>query len=264
MTPMKEPDVREPLVLLTGFEPFDGEAINPSEEVVRRLDGESVSGHRIVGAVLPVAFAATLPLLEDLIERHRPVLAIALGQAGGRSEISIERVAINLVDARIPDADGLQPVDAAVIEGAPFACPTRLPAKAIALHLRSLGIPAALSLSAGSYVCNQVFFALVQVLAALVPHARGGFVHLPWLPAQVVARPGQPSMALATMVDGVRAAGRRSGVLAVGGIRARRSAAQERRPVAAPNRDRSGPRVERGGEVVALNHRLRYTWSVPP
>ena len=206
MTPMPEPGVREPLVLLTGFEPFDGEAINPSAEVVHMLDGQCVAAHRIVGAVLPVAFAATLPLLEHLIERHRPVLAIALGQAGGRSEISIERIALNLVDARIPDADGLQPVDVAVIDGAPFACSTQLPAKAIALYLRALGIPAALSLSAGSYVCNQVFFALVQLLGARLPHARGGFVHLPWLPSQVVERPGQPSMALATMVEGVRAA----------------------------------------------------------
>lgn len=206
MTPTRDPARAEPVVLLTGFEPFDGETVNPSAEVVRVLDRECVGGHRVVGAVLPVAFAATLPLLEDLIERHRPVLAIALGQAGGRSEISIERIAINLVDARIPDADGLQPVDAAVIEGAPFACSTQLPAKAIALHLRALGIPAALSLSAGSYVCNQVFFALVQSLGARLPGARGGFVHLPWLPSQVVARPGQPSMALDTMIEGVRAA----------------------------------------------------------
>lgn len=206
MTRLRDRDPAGPVVLLTGFEPFDGESVNPSQDVVGVLDGECVAGHRIVGAVLPVAFAATLPLLDDLLDRHRPVLAIALGQAGGRSEIGIERIAINLIDARIPDADGLQPVDATVIEGAPFACPTLLPAKAITAHLRALGIPASLSLSAGSYVCNQVFFALVHAIGARLPGARGGFVHLPWLPSQVVARPGQPSMALATMVEGVRAA----------------------------------------------------------
>jgi pyroglutamyl-peptidase len=196
----------EPTVLLSGFEPFDGERVNPAREIVRALDGETIDAHRIVGAVLPVSFAATLPLLDDLLQRHRPVLAIALGQAGGRSEITLERVAINLVDARIADNDGLQPIDAAVIEGAPFACASSLPVKAIVTRLRELGIPAALSLSAGSYVCNQVFFALVQMLATRLPTARGGFVHLPWLPEQAAARPGQPSMALATMIDGVRAA----------------------------------------------------------
>ena len=196
----------EPTVLLTGFEPFDGERVNPAREVVRALDGEAIAAHRVVGAVLPVSFAATLPLLDDLLERHQPVLAIALGQAGGRSEITLERIAINLVDARIADNDGLQPIDAAVIEGAPFACASSLPVKAIVARLRELGIPAALSLSAGSYVCNQVFFALVHALATRLPAARGGFVHLPWLPEQAAVRPGQPSMALPTMIDGVRAA----------------------------------------------------------
>jgi hypothetical protein len=99
-----------------------------------------------------------------------------------------------------------QPIDAAVIEGAPFACASSLPVKAIVARLRELGIPAALSLSAGSYVCNQVFFALVHALATRLPAARGGFVHLPWLPEQAAVRPGQPSMALPTMIDGVRAA----------------------------------------------------------
>lgn len=196
----------EPTVLLTGFEPFDGERVNPSREIVDALDGETIGAHRVVGVVLPVSFAATLPLLDDLLQRHRPVLAIALGQAGGRSEITLERIAINLIDARIADNDGLQPIDAAVIDGAPFACASSLPVKAIVARLRELGIPAALSLSAGSYVCNQAFFALMHALAARLPEARGGFVHLPWLPEQAAARPGQPSMALPTMIDGVRAA----------------------------------------------------------
>lgn len=196
----------DPIVLLTGFEPFDGECVNPSQDIVRALDGATIAAHRIVGAVLPVSFAATLPLLDDLLDRHRPVLAIALGQAGGRSEITFERIAINLIDARIPDNDGLQPVDMAVIEGAPFACASSLPVKAIVVRLRDLGIPAALSLSAGSYVCNQVFFALAHALATRLRGARGGFVHLPWLPVQAVDRPGQPSMALPTMVEGIREA----------------------------------------------------------
>ena len=194
-----------PIILLTGFEPFGGEEINPSQEIVLALDGGIVHGHRIVGAILPVSFAATVPLLEDLLDRHRPALVLALGQAGGRSEMSLERVAINLIDARIADNDGLQPIDAAVIEAAPGAYFTGLPVKAIAQRLRELGIPVAASLSAGSFVCNQVFYTLAHLLATRHSQARGGFVHVPWLPQQAERHPGQPSMALQTMIDGVRA-----------------------------------------------------------
>jgi pyroglutamyl-peptidase len=193
-------------ILLIGFEPFGGESINPSQEIVRALDGALVDGHRIVGAILPVAFAATLPLLEDLLDAHRPELVLALGQAGGCSALALERVAINLIDARIADNDGLQPIDAAVVEGAPGAYFTGLPVKAITQRLRELGIPAAPSLSAGSFVCNQVFFALAHLLATRHPLARGGFAHVPWLPQQAALHPGQPSMALQTMIDGIRAA----------------------------------------------------------
>jgi len=198
--------VRQPRVLLTGFEPFDGEHANPSQQIVEQLDGRTIAGHRIVGAVLPVTFAQTQPLLQQLLERHRPRLAIALGQAGGRAELSLERVAINLVDARIADNGGAQPVDQPVIAGAPPAYFSSLPVKAILAALRDRAIPAALSLSAGSYVCNQVFYLLAHLLATAHPDTRGGFIHVPWLPAQVVARPGQPSMALATMTDGVATA----------------------------------------------------------
>ena len=193
-------------VLLTGFEPFGGERINPSQEIVRALDGETIARHRVVGAILPVVFAATLPRLEDLLAAHRPALVLALGQAGGRSALSLERVAVNLIDARIPDNDGAQPIDAPVVAGAPGAYFSTLPVKAITARLQALGIPAAPSLSAGSFVCNQVFYALAHLLATRQPHARGGFVHVPWLPAQAAHHPNAPSMALDTMIAGVRAA----------------------------------------------------------
>jgi pyroglutamyl-peptidase len=196
----------KPTILLTGFEPFGGERINPSQEIVRALDGEIIAAHRVVGAILPVAFAATLPMLDDLINMHRPALVLALGQAGGRSEISLERIAINLIDARIADNDGRQPIDETVVADAPGAYFSTLPLKAIEAHLRALGIPVAPSLSAGSFVCNQVFFGLAHLLATRHAHARGGFVHVPWLPEQAAQRGDQPSMALATMIDGVRAA----------------------------------------------------------
>ena len=193
-------------ILLTGFEPFGGDALNPSQEIVRVLDGEMVGKHRIVGAVLPVAFATAPPLLDALIERHRPALVLALGLAGGRGELSFERVAVNLIDARIADNEGAQPIDEAVVVDAPPAYFSTLPLKAIVADLRARGIPASLSLSAGTFVCNQAFFALAHRLATRHTHARGGFVHVPWLPEQAARHPGQPSMALATMVDGVRAA----------------------------------------------------------
>lgn len=193
-------------ILLTGFEPFGGDALNPSQEIARALDGQSIGAQRIVGALLPVAFARTAPLLEDLIERHRPSLVLALGLAGGRCEVSFERVAVNLVDARIADNDGAQPIDESVVADAPNAYFSTLPLKAIVAHLRTRGIPAGLSLSAGSFVCNQTFFALAHLLATRHPRTRCGFAHLPWLPEQAARHPGQPSMALALMLDGVRAA----------------------------------------------------------
>jgi pyroglutamyl-peptidase len=195
-----------PNVLLTGFEPFDGERINPSGEIARALEGEIVRGHRIATAIVPVAFAAMLPKFEALLDEHRPVLAIATGQAGGRSELAIERIAANLVDARIPDADGAQPIDVRVIDDAPDAYFSTLPVKAMLERMRALGIPAALSQTAGAYVCNYAFFALAHLVATKHRRTRAGFVHVPWLPEQAARHAGQPSMALETMVHGVRAA----------------------------------------------------------
>ncbi len=202
----KETAARQPIVLLTGFEPFGGERINPSAEIARALDGAIVNEHRIVTAILPVAFASTTPMLEALLETHRPALAVATGQAGGRSEIAIERVAANLIDARIADADGRQPIDEPVIADAPSAYFSTLPVKAMIARLRALGIPASLSQSAGLYVCNQTFFALAHLVAARYRETRAGFIHVPWLPEQAARHHGQPSMALETMVAGVRAA----------------------------------------------------------
>lgn len=197
----------EPVVLLTGFEPFGGDDANPSQDVVRALDRGVVNGHRIEGVLLPVAFAPVPSLLEALLAHHQPALVLALGQAGGRSGLSIERVALNLADARIADNAGAQPMDQPVLAGAPAAYFSSLPVKAMAARLRAQGIPADLSLSAGTYVCNQVFFTLAHLLATRHAGARGGFIHVPWLPAQAARQPcGGPSMALATMVEGVRAA----------------------------------------------------------
>jgi pyroglutamyl-peptidase len=195
-----------PTALVTGFAPFAGEAINPSLEIARALDGKSIAGHRVVGAELPTEFATALPLLRKLIAKHRPVVVMALGLAGGRNDIAIERVAINLIDARIPDNAGAQPVDVRIVDNAANAYFSTLPVKSMLAALRAAGIPAALSLSAGTFVCNQVFFGLAQLLSERYPKIRGGFVHVPYLRQQAARYPAAPSMALATMIDGIELA----------------------------------------------------------
>lgn len=194
------------LVLLTGFEPFGGETVNPSQCIVEALDGKRIDGHRIIGRVLPVAFAPCEQLVPKWINELNPVLVIGLGQAGGRPELSLERIAVNLIDARICDNDGNQPIDAPVLAGAAAGLFSSLPLKRILLALRNAGIPAAISHSAGTYVCNQVFFLAASQLASSGDHSRGGFIHVPWLPEQAANYPGQASMSLHTMIEGVRLA----------------------------------------------------------
>ena len=196
--------MKAPIVLVLGFEPFGGETINPSAEIARHLDGELIVGHQLVGCVLPVSFSDAPVQMAELLDHHRPELVIALGQAGGRAEISLERVAINLVDARIADNSGLQPIDVEVLREGPAAYFSSLPLKAMRARLQSLGIPVALSLSAGNFVCNQIFYWLAHLLETEHPGSRGGFIHLPWLSEQALSHPGEPGMALTTMLSGIR------------------------------------------------------------
>lgn len=184
-------------VLLTGFAPFASEAINPSWEAVRALDGRTIAGHQIVTAELPTEFGASPPALRSALRASQPRVAIAVGLAGGRDGISLERVAINLIDARIPDNAGDQPIDAPVRRGGPAAYFSTLPIKAALLALRDARIPAHISQTAGTYVCNQVFYALMHALRRH-PDTRAGFVHVPWLPQQA-ARHREPGMPLANI-----------------------------------------------------------------
>ncbi len=193
-----------PTALVTGFDPFDGETLNPSFEIARALDGGIIAGHRIVGAELPTEFARSLPALDALLRRHKPVLVIALGQAGGRGGISLERVALNLIDARIPDNAGDQPIDVRIVEKAANAYFSTLPVKAMLSALRAAEIPAALSQTAGSFVCNQVFYGLMHRLARARRHVRGGFIHVPFLPEQAAKHADAPGLPLATMIKAIR------------------------------------------------------------
>lgn len=185
---------RKPTVLLTGFTPFADEALNPSWEAVRGLDGVIIEGHRVVAVQLPTEFGGALPILRSALRRVRPRVAVAVGLAGGREGISLERVAINIIDARIPDNAGRQPIDVPVVRGGPAAYFTSLPIKAALLRLQREGIPAHVSQTAGTYVCNQVFYALMHATRRRRA-MRAGFVHVPWSPEQAARHhaPGMPA-----------------------------------------------------------------------
>jgi len=192
-------------VLLTGFEPFNGADVNPSWEAARALDGWSGPGFQVAARELPCVFGRANLALFDAIDALQPDIVIAVGQAGGRHEISVERVALNVDDATIPDNAGQQPVDATIADGGPAAYFSTLPIKAIVRALRLRGFPAGLSQTAGTFVCNHVFYGLMQ-------HAQGrgmkaGFIHVPFLPQQVAGRADvAPSMALNDIIDGLRIA----------------------------------------------------------
>jgi pyroglutamyl-peptidase len=174
----------DPTVLLTGFEAFGGAAINPSWLAAQALHGRQVAGHRVVAARLPTVFDASLQALDGLLAAHSPALVLCVGQASGRQALSLERVAINLNDASLADNQGAQPVDTPVVPHGPAAYFSSLPLKAMLQALRRHGLPAELSQTAGTFVCNHVFYGLMHRLATepSLQGARGGFVHVPDLP----------------------------------------------------------------------------------
>lgn len=190
-------------ILLTGFDPFGGDAINPSWEVARSLHGQVVGGATVQARCLPTTFGGAPEVLELALQRFKPVLVVALGLASGRAEISIERVAVNLIDARIADNAGERPQDQPVRADAPAAYFSTLPVKAMRQALRAAGHPSGLSLTAGAFVCNQVFFELQHRLAG--QGVRSGFIHVPALPEQAARmQPVVPSMGLAAQIDAIR------------------------------------------------------------
>jgi pyroglutamyl-peptidase len=194
---------RCPTVLLTGFEPFGGDGTNPSWEAVQALHGRQILGHRIVSAQLPTVFGESLATLRPLLRQHRPDLVIGCGLASGRAGLSLERVALNLDDARIADNRGAQPIDTPIVPGGPAAYFSTLPIKSMLAALQEAGIPAEVSQSAGTFVCNHLFYGLMHTLASTraLRHTRGGFIHVPWLPGH-----GEPALPLETLVAGLRMA----------------------------------------------------------
>lgn len=204
-------------VLLTGFEPFGGAQVNPSWLAVKRLHGRVIRGHRIVAGRLPVVFARSLPALQWQLKKVKPALVICVGLADGRTEITPERVAVNLDHARIADNAGRKPADKRIVPGGPTAYWSTLPVKAIVRALRKRGIPARVSRSAGTYVCNHVFYGLMHELVRSGNRVRGGFIHVPLLPPQAThrrgsgrAKSGTPGMPLERMVEALAVAVRES------------------------------------------------------
>lgn len=189
-------------VLVTGFEPFGGERLNPSQEAINRLPA-SLGALRIATQLLPAAYAPSLGLLYEAIQREDPDIVLCTGEAGSRLDLTPERVAINIQDARILDNAGDQPIDAPVAPGGPAAYFTTLPIKAAVHAMREAGLPASVSNSAGTFVCNHVFYGLMHFAATRGARFRGGFMHLPYLPAQAAHHPKSPSMALDCIVRGI-------------------------------------------------------------
>jgi pyroglutamyl-peptidase len=193
-------------VLLTGFEPFEQQQVNASWAAVCAVEAAwdaDAQGADLVTALLPVSFARAPRRLAELLAEVRPDLVVCVGEAGGRSAVGVERVAVNVQDARIPDEDGAQPVDAPVVAGGPVAYLSTLPVKACLAAVLDAGVPGEVSNTAGTYVCNTVAYALADLLDAGAGGVRGGFVHVPRLPEQVPA--GAPSLDVAVAAAGVAA-----------------------------------------------------------
>ena len=192
--------------MLTGFDPFGGERLNPSWEICRQLEGRTIAGRRVEACKLPCEFGASIEAVAEAIERLRPDVVICLGQAGGRAHLSVERVAINVDDARIADNAGARPIDEPIAREGPPAYFATIPVKAATAAMRAAGVPAQVSNSAGTYVCNHVMYGVLHFLAASGTRARAGFIHVPYAEAQVLDKPGAPALSIATMVRGVEAA----------------------------------------------------------
>lgn len=209
------PEPREPrarkaarsgrVMLVTGFEPFGGERSNPSWDVAAMLP-DTIAGLRVERCRVPCEFGRAIEVVADAIERLEPELVLCLGQAGGRSRLGVERVAINVDDARAPDNAGAQPIDEPIAANGPPAYFATLPVKAMVAAMRQAGAPAELSNTAGTYVCNHLMYGVLHLIAASGGAARAGFVHVPYSESQVIDKAGIAGMALATMARGIEAA----------------------------------------------------------
>lgn len=192
-------------ILLTGFDPFGGEPINPAWEAVKRVS-DRLDDIEVIKLMVPTVFYKSIETVQKKMEEVKPDMVLCIGQAGGRFDLCPEFVAINLNDARIPDNEGNQPLEGAIFEDGQTAYFTNLPVKAMVQEIKKAGIPASVSFTAGTYVCNHLMYGLLYTIEKQYPTVRGGFMHVPFITSQVLDKKNMPSLTLDQLTKGIEAA----------------------------------------------------------
>jgi pyroglutamyl-peptidase len=193
-------------ILITGFDPFGNETVNPAYEAVKLLP-DRISGAEIVKVEIPTVFGKCDGVVREAILAHEPHVVLSIGQAGGRFDISVELVAVNIADGRIPDNEGNQPVDQTIRDRGENAYFATLPVKTMVDRIRAKGIPASVSYTAGSYVCNYIMYCVLHMAATEFPGLRAGFIHVPFMPSQAIGKPAStPTMSIETTTAAIEAA----------------------------------------------------------
>jgi pyroglutamyl-peptidase len=190
-------------VLVTGFDPFGGDAMNPAFEAVKLMP-DMINDATIIKLEVPTVFKKSIDVLKEAIAKEKPEVVVCVGQAGGRFDVTPERVAINQDDARIPDNEKNQPIDVPIFEDGDTAYFSKLPIKAMVATMREGGVPASVSNSAGTFVCNHIMYGLLYLIDKEFPDIRGGFIHVPFATEQVIDRPNAPSLTLEQIAEGLR------------------------------------------------------------
>lgn len=189
-------------ILITGFDPFGGESLNPAWEAVKKIP-DTINGAEIKKVMIPTVFYKSAEVTEKAIEEFQPDYVLNIGQAGGRFELTPERVAINVDDARIPDNETNQPIDVPIKKDGAAAYFTQLPVKAMVTEMKNAGVPAAVSNSAGTFVCNHIMYQVQYMIDKQYPNIKAGFMHVPFIPTQVLDKPGKPAMNLEDISKGI-------------------------------------------------------------
>ena len=192
-------------ILLTAFDPFGGEPVNPAQEAVEAVS-DCIAGAQVVKVIVPTVFGKSVDTVYEAMKRERPDVTFCIGQAGGRVGLTPERVAINLNDARIRDNEGQQPRDSRIFPDGATAYFSSLPTKAMVEKIKAAGVPASVSYTAGTFVCNHLMYGVLYHIAKEFPGMRGGFMHVPFLHEQVLAKPNTPSLSKEDIVKGIEAA----------------------------------------------------------
>lgn len=192
-------------VLVTGFDPFGGEPVNPAIEAVKKLP-DTIAGAKIIKLEIPTVAFKSLEMIKEAIDKHDPDVILSIGQAGGRTDITVERVGINVDDFRIKDNEGNQFIDTKIYSEGPDAYLVNLPIKAMVEEIKKNSLPASISNTAGTFVCNHVTYGVRHICEVEGKSRRSGFIHIPYLPEQVVDKPGQPCMSVENIVTGLTAA----------------------------------------------------------